>query len=157
MSPAAASSKEPRAGQSAAPPTSGARPRTPASGTVKLPLTRRRTRSTPQVPPAPVVRAHPPHGQTKVHQAGQIALLTVMIILGLIGFAVHAVWIVIVIAMAGMLVRAITRVRGPRNDHDGGADFITAFGDEIRDLVDGAASALSHLAHHGEDGDEDEE
>jgi hypothetical protein len=77
-----------------------------------------------------------------------------MIILALIGFAVHALWILIVIVMAGLLVRTIAKFRGPRSGRADGSDFITAFGDEMRDLVDGAASALTNLAHHD---DEDEE
>lgn len=83
-----------------------------------------------------------------MRQAGQLGLLTLMIVLGLIGLAVHVLWIAVIILMAVLWGHWASKLRGSRTSRDAAADVVSAVGDEMRGLADSASNALSDVGLH---------
>lgn len=71
-----------------------------------------------------------------------------MIILGLVGFAVHFLWIVVIILLAVLWGHMASKFRGARSSRDAASDVVDAVGDQMRGLADSASSALSDVGRH---------
>lgn len=84
-------------------------------------------------------------------QAGQLGMLTLMIVLGLIGLAVHVLWIAVIILMTVLWGYLASELRGSRSNRAAASDVVAAVGDGVRGLADSASSVLSDVGlHEGE-------
>lgn len=79
-----------------------------------------------------------------VRQAGRLAFLSLMIVLGLVGFAVNTLWVVVIVLMAAQWVHMATKFRGSRSSRSAASDMASAVGDEFRDFADGASAVFSN-------------
>lgn len=89
-------------------------------------------------------------GRRTVREGGQLGVLAVMIILGLVGFAVHFLWIAVILLMAVLWAHMASKFRGSRSNRDAASDVVNAVSDEMRGLADSASSALSDVGRHND-------
>jgi hypothetical protein len=77
-----------------------------------------------------------------------------MIILGLLGFAFHVLWIVVIILMAALWGHMASKFRGSRSSRGAASDVVSAVGDGMRGLADSASSAFSDVGRHNDAAEE---
>jgi hypothetical protein len=104
---------------------------------------------TPKAPAGAEQSRRSSRGQT-LGQAGQLAALAVVIILGLVGFAVHFLWIAVIVLLAVLWGHMASKFRGSRTNRDAASDVVSAVGDQMRGLADSASSALSDVGRHSD-------